>query len=349
MSSYRYLWHATALCTALAMGCGGEDYICKPGQPPPGEQVGTMQQPSTCPVQECGANSAEINEIPIGELHVVPGENTGEVNQWGAQLRDFVAPDGSTDYVARFDMGRLFADNGERRLDGPDLIGSIFTVLNTNTGDELQLQIRDLSLIPSWTDQGFLVERFVFGYYDCGLLGFAPICQDAMELPDEEAWSVIVGGERYSWEDKDAFASGDDARGWFNIACYDNALYKMKFTGYDPQPTGDNPYVSAPEDRTATLKMMTADYCGTGTSFTETGTPLYWINAEGWSSNSVPVDAVSEALWDETGALCLDEPRLGNDILQDIIDECATVGKVLGPCSEYNGAYVWETYNPVAP
>lgn len=301
-------------------------------------------------MQDCGANSAEINEIPIGELHMLPGENNGEINQWGAQLVDFVAPDGSTDFVIRFDQGHLQASNGPIKLEGPALIGSVVKVLDTNTGNELELRIRATDQRPSWTDEMFPVERFVFTHFlpECNVE--VPICQDAGEDPDlESAWAVIVGGERYSWTDKDVYAVGDQARGWFNIACADNALYEMKFTGYDPQPALGNPYVSVSEDRTATLKMLTADYCGTGTSFTETGTPLYWVNADGWSSNSVPPESISEAKWDHTGALCLDEPRLGADQLADIEAECATVGKVLGPCADYNGPYVWATHNPAPP
>ena len=355
MTGKHYLWHhlwPALLATALvaAPGCSGPDTPppdeCRMLPPPPVTDFGQTVQATTCPVQECGVNSAEVNDIPIGELHVVPGQNTGEINQWNAQLIDFVAPDGSEDYIIRFDMGHLVALRGAEMLAGTALIGSTLTVRNTGNGDEIGLYIHDYDRQDSWTADGFQVERFVFSFYDCAREDYVPVCTDAGATPDETAWSVIVGGERYSWTDKTAFASGDAARGWFNIACYGNALYKMKFTGYDPQPALGNERFTTPADRQATLKMMTGDYCGTGTSFTETGTPLYWINQEGWSDNATPPDSISEALWDENGALCLDEPRLGTEILQDILDECATVGKALPACADYDGPYVWATYKP---
>lgn len=346
-----------AISTATGIGCGPDEALlpgdeCRMMPPPPAapaDDIGQSIQATTCPIQECGINSAEINDIPIGELHVVPGQNTGEINQWGAQLMDYLAPDGSEDYVVRFDMGHLMALRGAEMLEGEQLIGSTFRVLNTNNGDEIELYIHDYDRQDSWTSDGFPIERFVFSYYNCATDSYIPSCTDAGSTPDESAWSVLVGGERYSWTDKTAFASGDAARGWFNIACYGNALYKMKFTGYDPQPSLGSTRFTAPEDRQATLKILTADFCGTGTSFTETGTPLYWINAEGWSENAAPPDSISEALWDENGALCLDMPRLGADTMQDIIDECASIGKVLPACADYDGPYLWATYNPAGP
>lgn len=347
-------WLSAILVTVAASACSGPDDEppvdeCQMLPPAPNDDIGQSRQATTCPVQECGINSAEINDIPIGELHVVPGQNTGDINQWGAQLIDFVAPDGSEDYIVRFDMGHLMAMRGSEMLEREALVGSAFTIENTNNGSQLQLFVQDYDLQDSWTTDGFPVERFVFTFYDCLNDVYVPICTDAGSAPDETAWSVLVGGERYSWTDKTAFASGPEARGWFNIACYGNALYKMKFTGYDPQPSLGNKRFTMPEQRQATLKMITADFCGTGTSFTEDGTPLYWLNDEGWSENAAPPDSISEALWDENGALCLDEPRLGAETMQEITEECDQVGRVLPACADYDGPYIWSTFKPAGP
>jgi hypothetical protein len=66
------------------------------------------------------------------------------------------------------------------------------------------------------------------------------------------------------------------------------------------------------------LKMITADYCGTGFSFTVDGHPLRWMDSTTYPRPAInlnttlpPVDIVSvEAIWGPTGAVCLDVPRL---------------------------------------
>jgi hypothetical protein len=93
--------------------------------------------------------------------------------------------------------------------------------------------------------------------------------------------------------------------------------------------------------------MLTGDYCGTGMSFTEDGTSLYWQNAAGWSSNNLPPSTAFEAYWNGNGARCLDTPRLGMEIKQDIMDECAAAGKPLPPCADVTGPFTWMTEKPL--
>ncbi|MCA9700567.1 MAG: hypothetical protein KC431_23780, partial [Myxococcales bacterium] len=52
----------------------------------------------------------------------------------------------------------------------------------------------------------------------------------------------------------------------------------------------------------------TADYCGTGHSYTADGTPMDWENQGGTVVPGGPGDL--EAYWNANGALCLDQPRL---------------------------------------
>lgn len=335
-----------AIALVVSAGCSSADEPVNDCVPV--TSIGMTVQPVTCPVYECGSNSAEINDLPIGELHITPGNNTGQVNSWNARMIDFIAPDGSRDYVIKYEDGHLLAD-GPRRLEGPDLIGSQIIVRNEATCEELALHFQEIDRTESWTDEAFLIDRYLFTFYDERRQGHRPICTDADEMLGESAWSVLVAEERYKWETKEIHTIGEDARGWFNIACYGNALYKMKFMGYDPNPSLDNPYSSLPEDRQATLKMLTADYCGTGESFTETGTALYWLNAEGWSDNAVPPNSTFEAYWNGAGALCLDMPRLGLGQRDAIEQACAGAGRMLPLCDAVTGPYVWESWTPTAP
>lgn len=340
-----------ALVPGVLLGClaglmAGLIAGCDASPEPRGSAVRTV----VCPVWECGTNAAELNELPIGELHLVPGQNTGETSAWSARIIDFVAPPGTPGgplgYTLRVQDGRFSAARASVTLKGSELIGSKITIENTGDGTTVELIIHDHGTVPSWTGNPFPVDRYVLTSYDETQQRHVPVCTDASDTSHDSAWAVLVSGERYSWSAKSVIASGPTGAGWFNISCKDNALYKMKLMGYDPQPGPANTHSTTPEQRQATLKMVTADYCGTGYSFTETGTPLHWYNQAGWSDNGMPPSSTFEALWNHTGALCLDTPRLGTDELQDILDECASANKQLPLCSDFTGAYEWGTENP---
>ena len=67
----------------------------------------------------------------------------------------------------------------------------------------------------------------------------------------------------------------------------------------------------------ATLKMITADYCGIGHSFTDQGIEVAWENtAQTVTSNETEI----EAMWGADGAICLDTPRFSS--IQDIKSTC---------------------------
>lgn len=138
---------------------------------------------------------------------------------------------------------------------------------------------------------------------------------------DPTAASVfLLMGETY---DPDNIAVNANQTNWLTLACEGSALAKMALLNYGPQSDFDGLGNAATADqRQATLKMITADYCGVGESFTVDGAQLYWRNRDdnvsgGWISN-----AALEALWDENGATCLDSTRLAGEDVEDIRDKC---------------------------
>jgi len=56
--------------------------------------------------------------------------------------------------------------------------------------------------------------------------------------------------------------------------------------------------------------MLTADYCGDGTSFTVNNTPIRFA-ARGWRGfdHYVPLTSELEGIWTESGAACLSNTR----------------------------------------
>jgi ADYC domain len=144
----------------------------------------------------------------------------------------------------------------------------------------------------------------------------------AGELPLHKPASLIfaIKGEAYN----EITATIDQEPGSFNLACPSTALSKMKLMGYDPQ---DRAFSTTLVQRQAVLKMLTGRYCGDFV-FTEDGQPLYWDNQSRWFSWS-PEGAV-EALWNETGAICLNQPRNAIHTREEVSRYCRN----LPLCSE---------------
>lgn len=102
------------------------------------------------------------------------------------------------------------------------------------------------------------------------------------------------------------------------LACKDGALEKCTHVGYRPWATGticksqrskNCTQISLKDHHQACTRMLRADYCGDGVSFTENGTlldifdylsPPVALREESWDI---------EARWLTTGALCLSKPR----------------------------------------
>jgi hypothetical protein len=95
---------------------------------------------------------------------------------------------------------------------------------------------------------------------------------------------------------------------------------------------------ASPAERQATLRMVTADYCGTGHSFTVNGTPVAWRDAAGLVE-PIGKENVIEALWDADGAICLTKPRHAD--LDEVAAECGEIE----PCNgtEFVDGAVWRT------
>jgi hypothetical protein len=64
------------------------------------------------------------------------------------------------------------------------------------------------------------------------------------------------------------------------------------------------------EMKTTTLKMITADYCGTGKPFTVAGQPLGWLDQFAWNKYAVGFAGSKEAEWTAKGVSCLNKPRV---------------------------------------
>ncbi len=248
-----------------------------------------------CP--KCQFNSAEVNTFPIPSLDL-----GGALDVRGVAVRGLRDPEGNLftlgvvgEELAAYGDGVLYAA-GEKLLK--------WDLVLERGGSEQVLRIVGHRQQSSWARNGAPLSLYGLA----GSLDGKPLEAFCSDPETGGAAVTIVHGETYDAERKNIDQVGDQ---WITLACVDQAAYKVKRLGYGPngnQGVGGKPATAA--QRVATLKMVTADYCGTGQSFTVDHARVYFKN----KANSLTFDPIGGALsvdaaWDENGALCFDAPR----------------------------------------
>lgn len=263
------------------------------------ERYGTI-----CSTWRCGYNTPEINDKSLDELHL-----GGQPNQDGVKLVGFLPPAGlllgwqlGVEGDALVARGGLL---GNSTLRGNQLIGSTL-LLQVDTGLVLPVILSGHELVDSWASNGQPVHAYALVYLDLQGLEQQSICKGTLVDPLQAA-VVVLAGERYDQESKTVIPNQN---GWVTLACAGSAAAKMALLGYGPNAAFDDgsgpPSVA---ERQSTLKMLTADYCGDGESYTIDGTPLHWENQSGTVVEETTPGAF-EAIWTADGAVCLDTPRV---------------------------------------
>ena len=258
-----------------------------------------------CSNWRCGYNSSEINGKSLQELHL-----GGLPNEDGVQLVAFLPPAGlllgwqlGVEGDALVARGGLF---GKSTLRGAQLVGSIM-LLRLKAGLIVPVVIAGYDQVDSWASNGKPVSAYSLVYADLAQpLLKRNVCKGTL-LNQLDASVVVLANERYDLDNKTVLS---DQQGWITLACAGSAAAKMALLGYGPHAKfTDGSAPASVAARQATLKMITADYCGDGSAYTANGTPIAWENQDGtvipdsWDTDEL------EAIWTAQGARCLDTPR----------------------------------------
>lgn len=145
-----------------------------------------------------------------------------------------------------------------------------------------------------------------YGAYLCqNGAGFVDPSSPVRAMPEHHG--LVFEGERIDVEAL-SIAPVTNSR-WFNFGCAETALAKLHLTGHTraAQAAG---FSNSILERQTMLKMLTADYCGTGNSFTAAGQPLRWTDDDQTMTIPSSVTRVLEARWTPYGAACLNTPRV---------------------------------------
>jgi hypothetical protein len=292
-----------------------------------------------CTTWDCGKNHPLLNTFPLHDLHEAGLSNADGFGI--TSLRRF-----GVSLALTVEQGVMTGSSATSTYTGAALIGSIINVHNNVTNETWQIEIHDFTSggLLYWVGGGTR-PAYHLRYRALGTRPWKNLCNAPLEPSDEPLWpdafetyAILIDDERYDRDAKQVLAG--DGEGWFNIACAGSTLAKMVLMHYDPNVPAMDPAQTSVDQRTTVIKMLTADYLGTGVAFTQPQTLLQWADAPGWHTVPVATQGTSEAVWDENGAVCLDAPRLATvypNIDEHIESNCLAPGCTMPPTCDALG------------
>jgi hypothetical protein len=270
--------------------------------------------PGTCSPYFCGnGNSDIVDNMGLHDLNV-----KGLVNDTGFWIEDF-RKDGVS-YKARVQGSELHAldASGDVAWTGTKLIGAELVIGNTQNGLQYNILIAGVVESEYWAKHDGKIQ-YATTYelkwktstndkYENVCVNPPPAGHPDLRGGQPPFSAVLFEGDRIDEITKRVDEKIDDD--WFNIGCMGHALAKLHLTGHTEAAHRQRKFETKREQRETFLRMIVGDYCGTGTPFTIAGQPLDYRNSsktvEYLSHNPLTI----EARWAETGATCLNTPRL---------------------------------------
>jgi ADYC domain len=310
-------------------------------KPQPGDDDG-------CPPWACGSNSPQIDFNAFHELYKLNLANAEGYritafrklisNVWQPFYADVI----NGELVAKSSAGTVI-------YSGAQVEGMAFTIMRGSL--TYYMTVFDVSRMSLWAKINGLTRvtptyRFTWSTVLApGTVG-TNVCgvnTDGDGMAD--FYAVLFESDRI---DADAIRVVGETPGWFNIGCAGHALAKQHLTGNTRAAAaimgGAAPTLN---QRTAQLKMISGDYCGGGDPFTVAGQPLAWKDALGRFNTTDPLNPAMqiEARWNQTGAICLNTPRV--DSHHTMLGDATFIGGVepllapsAGWCTGLNGSHV---------
>jgi hypothetical protein len=263
-----------------------------------------------CPPGYCPGNSGDVQRGRMfWEL-----EATGrEASSSGLHFQQMER--GGVSYGVQVDGDHMFLVRSGRRY--PVETDTLLVI--GDRLEEFRYRVAEVTTVPSLVDRSRTIPAYRFVTEE----GASDLCPNHGELADPgapAALAIVFAGDRYDPKYNTVTDVGDAVGTWFNIVCIQTPMAKLHRLGFTEASTGK---ATTQDERTAMYKMLTADYCGDGISYTETGQPLLFQDTRGRLPRIRYSPSSFEAVWTSQGALCLDHPRRGDSQLPAIRAHCA--------------------------
>jgi hypothetical protein len=299
-----------------------------------------------CPSEGCGTNSPDIS------LGLDLRGRVDDAQFWfGGAFITEAGVRRPADFTIAGDGIQIGGDPGLFRYEdvNPYTDTRLILSIKRDTGAEYELKLvrqggADYHASPyGWVHAYQLsVRKTAQGSEAAGLtLGeVSPFClgtatDPGVDTPPESVWAFFFAGDRYDGVHKRVLP-GESTR--FHIACSESALAKLLLfrhteVGATRPATAQNVTLA---QRQALLKLLTADHCGDGHSFTTRGQLINFAIAnnswKGLHAPETPLDLTdTEAIWGPDGVVCLNEPRAGTRA--EIAAHCESVGRTIPRCT----------------
>jgi hypothetical protein len=267
-------------------------------------QADTEPEPNKCGPSACGVNDPGID---AHGFHSV--SKSGWPNEKGFKLVDF-KKDGLSYQLDVVD-GYLTGSRMPMVLAGQALVGA--RLILEASGESWEVRIARVGSMEFPVGDPDPIETYVLQYTATGGSEWRNLCgmgagvvdpgPDAMGMKPAE--SILYSGDRLDLGSKTVAVDAD--HDWFNFGCAGHVVSKLHLTRNTLASTSAVPGPVSFPGRQATLKMLTADYCGDGTAFTVAGQRLVW---QGGQVQYLEPPVTMEASWSEYGARCLNIPRM---------------------------------------
>ncbi len=277
------------------------------------------------PDWQCGSNSPEIDNFNFHELNLDGQPNLQNIAMEtygnGAKLTK-----NGESYTMEVFESRIRGSNATASISGGDLVGAHFEVIKNGVNYKVHIDtVRNISY-PLGLPGTLEAYRFSWSSPVLPPNPKRQLCAPAKMLPNPafppslttrppEGPTELLGLDPdevvvFETDRIDAVTKTMDPVGdprWFNLACAGHTLAKLHMTR-NTISSGADAHGVDERGRQATLKMLVADYCGTGKAFTVAGEPLRWKGGAMTSFYSPPTSL--EARWTHEGAACLNVPRM---------------------------------------
>jgi len=209
---------------------------------------------------------------------------------------------------------------GRRLLRQEELKGSILTIRD-DKGDEQVVRVDSAMQDPKDPD----IELYGMSIKDLPSGEWRNMCQPG---PDGLAMAFPLSG---NWTADGRHVAANS----FMLTCTSGAIGKCVRFGYKPWRTGP---AGEPlwQYHQACTRMVRADYCGDGTSWTRDGTPIDYFDRLNINSADRDQGMSFEAAWAVDGAVCVAHTRIADIISVDaLLKRCpARFQRAADQCTE---------------